>query len=92
MKCLFCGGEIVDTTALAFISTSESCIFSFYWCEILLCHYVCINRRIAIIDSTWRPIIKRRFLADGTFISYDTFNHKGLEFDYKVFLKGGFVF
>jgi len=92
MKCLFCGNKLVDTSLPTYSSISKDCEFTFLWHKAFLAYYICINRRIAIFDWGWSLHVKNRFFREGTFISYNSYKHKEFEFDYKVFLKGGFVF
>lgn len=91
MNCLFCGNKLIDATRRA-ISISKNCEFSFYRYEFSLHYYVCVNKRIVITNSGWIRIIKSQFFSDGTFILYDPFKHNEFDFNYREFLKGGFVF
>lgn len=92
MKCLFCGGDLVDMTSKMNICIYKNCEFSFYWYDFFLCYYVCVNRRIAIADWGWGYIIRKNFFSRGSFISYRSSRHKEFEFDYRLFIEKGFVF
>jgi len=91
MKCLFCGNKLVDATSIC-TSISKDCEFSLYTYKCCLRYYICINKRIALVDHGWINAIKKEFFRKGTFILCKTFHREEFEFDYEVFLKGGFVF
>jgi len=94
MKCLFCGDKLMDATlsmSICMSKKSKKCEFSFYRYEFLLHYYVCVNRKIAIVDWGWMPNVKRNFFTEytrkGTFISYNSSKYKEFENGHRLFLK-----
>jgi len=92
MKCLFCGKKLIDTTSSMHISVSKYCEFSFYRYNFLLRYYVCVNKRIAIVNLGWINRVKRYFFTEGTFILYEASKHEEFEIDHRPLLKRGFIF
>jgi len=95
MNCLFCDNKIVDNGGQP-ISISKNCEFSFYRRGFCLHYYVCINKRIAIVDNgctcDWVYIVKEEFFPKGAFILYDSVRYNAIKLDYRPFLERGFVF
>ena len=70
MNCLFCDDKIVDASLLGDVYVSKNCEFSYSTFGSRIFYYVCVNRRIVIVNNGWLDPVKKTFFTVGTFISY----------------------